>query len=120
MLENLKMLLNITDTDRDELLNWLLTVTSKRLIILLGLRPKTVDGETVDPTVPEALEYIVVDVACARFNRIASEGMRSDSVEGESISFYDNDFDPYKKEIAEWLAAQEDDVTGGKGKVIFL
>ena len=121
MLENLKLLLNITGTDRDELLTWLIDTASQRLIILLGLMPTTSEyGLIVPSTVPEALEYIVVDVACARFNRIASEGMRSDSVEGESISFYDTDFDPYKKEIAAWLAAQEDSVTGGKGKVRFI
>ena len=113
MLNNLKLMLGITDTDRDELLTYILTATSQRLINLLGLIG---NGQVV----PDALSHIVIDVACARFNRIASEGMSSDSVEGESISFYDSDFDPFKDEISAWLALQDDELTGGKGKVRFL
>jgi len=121
MLEDLKILLNIADSDQDEKLVWIVNATSQRLINILGLLPvKNSEGCKMSPTVPEALEHIVVDVSCARFNRIASEGMKSDSVEGESISFYDNDFDPYRNEIDAWLAMQTDDLTGGKGKVRFI
>lgn len=116
MLTNLKLMLGISGTDRDDMLNYILASTSQRLINLLGLLP--IDG--ADPTVPAALSHVVVDVACARFNRIASEGMRSDSVEGESLSFYDHDFDPYRDEMTAWLAMQDDALTGGKGKVQFI
>lgn len=121
MLEDLKILLNIGDDDQDEKLSWILNATSQRLINILGILPiKDNEGKETPPTVPGALKHIVIDVSCARFNRIASEGMKSDSVEGESISFYDNDFDPYKTEIDAWLAMQKDDLTGGKGKVRFI
>lgn len=113
MLENLKLMLGIESNDRDDLLTYILSATAQRLVNLLGL---VGNGQVV----PDALSHVVVDVACARFNRIASEGMKSDSVEGESISFYDHDFDPYSDEIRAWLTAQDDSITGGKGKVRFL
>lgn len=116
MLSNLKLMLGITDTDRDDLLNYILESTSQRLVNLLGIYPVL----STSNAVPEALNHIVVDVSCARFNRIASEGMRSDSVEGESISFYDHDFDPYKDEMSAWLAMQDETVAGGRGKVRFI
>lgn len=116
MLTNLKMMLGIDANDRDDLLTYILTATSQRLVNLLGLK----QTEGVELAVPDELSHVVVDVACARFNRIASEGMKSDSVEGESISFYDHDFDPYSDEIKAWLRAQDDDITGGKGKVRFI
>ena len=67
--------------------------------------------------IPEALAYIVVEVAVARFNRIGSEGMSSHSVEGESISFSDDDFAGYKADIEAYL----DEQSGTKrGRVRFL
>lgn len=114
-LEDLKNLLaiDLADTDQDDKLRWILSAAEKRLRLLLGL-PASYPG------VPEELSFVVVDVACIRFNRIASEGMRSDSVEGESITFYDHDFDAYRDELDAWLSRQEDDVTGGRGKVRFI
>lgn len=121
MLDNLKEMLNITDADLDDKLEQIISACSQRLILILGLMPiKNEDGTVKAPSVPKALEWLVVDVACERFNRIGSEGMRSDSVEGESITFYDHDFDPYRDEINGWLATQSDDVTGGKAKVRFI
>ena len=84
MLNNLKLLLGITDNAQDERLNWLIASASQRLCILLG-------GEE---TVPDTLEYVVVEVAAARFNRIGSEGYSSHTVEVESMSFNDDDFAP--------------------------
>lgn len=116
MLSTVKLLLGITANDRDSLLNYIISATEKRLIILLGLLPV----DNTEPTVPTELSHIVADVTCARFNRIASEGMKSDSVEGESITFYDGDFDPYKEEMTAWLGMQSEAVAGGKGKVRFI
>ena len=107
MLENLKMLLGLENDDsKDDLLSLIISLVSARLKILLG---------GVEP--PEELEHIIVDVAIARFNRIGSEGLSSHSVEGESLSFAENDFDPFMSEIQAYLDGQKDN---SRGKVRFI
>lgn len=108
MLENLKTLLGIAedDTDRDKLLNLILNAVKSRLKILLG---------GIDP--PADMEYIIIDVAAIRFNRIGSEGLSSHTVEGESLSFSANDFAGYADDIQAYLDVQKD---AKKGKVTFL
>ena len=108
MLKNLKLMLGIgaDETDLDEKLSLILTNTTARLKLLLG---------GIEP--PEEMEHIILEVAIIRFNRIGSEGYSSHSVEGESLSFGEGDFDAYMDEIRAFLAAQEDTT---RGKVRFL
>lgn len=51
------------------------------------------------------------------FNRIGSEGLSSHSVEGESLSWSENDFAGYMDDIRSYLDSQKE-IT--KGKVRFL
>ena len=108
MLENLKMLLGIesSDTSLDGRLNLLLSYATARLQALLG---------GIAP--PERMEYIIVEGAVIRFNRIGSEGISSHSVEGESLQFTDNDFAGFSDEIQAFLESQE---SGNRGKLRFL
>ncbi len=108
MLKNLKILLGISesDTSQDAKLNLILSGTTSRLKALLG-------GQ--DP--PEDLNYIITDVAVIRFNRIGSEGFSSHSVEGESLSFSDDDFAGYREDIQTYLDSQKE---AKKGRVRFL
>lgn len=95
MLSDLKMLLGITDTSQDDKLSWIINATRSRLRLLLG---------GVDP--PESMDYIITEVSVIRFNRIGSEGMKSQSVEGESLNFSDNDFEGYMDEIQAYLDSE--------------
>ena len=109
MLKNLKVLLGFTDDDanRDALLTLINEQASARLCLLLGGLSE----------LPESLEYIVTEVSVARFNRIGSEGMTSHSVEGESLTFVEDDFAAFAEDIKAYLNAQ----TANKaGKVRFL
>lgn len=101
MLENLKILLGITDNDRDALLVLLLSTATARLRLLLG---------GIEP--PESMAHIVTEVAVARFNRVGSEGMANHSVEGESIAFVEDDFAHYADEIQAFLSTQEESTRG--------
>lgn len=92
MLEDVKSLLGITGTDRDDLLNVILKMTQARLKVLLA-----------SDTIPEALGYIVTEVTVARFNRIGSEGTASHSVAGETMRFTDDDFTKYQDDIQAYL-----------------
>lgn len=105
ILENVKELLG-NPKNIDNKLNVIIELTQKRLGNLLSVKE-----------VPEELEYIVIEVSVIRFNRIGSEGVSSHSVEGESMSFNDDDFDSYDKDIRSWLNNQSD---LKKGSVCFL
>lgn len=109
-LNTLKGLLGFTkdqgNADLDANLTWILESARERLKILLG---------GTDP--PDNLQYIIIEVAIIRYNKIGSEGLNSHSVEGESLSFTDNDFAGYMDEIEAYLDAQADTQ---RGRVRFL
>lgn len=106
-LREVKTLLGLQDNGRDDLLEVVIQSVMDRLGILLG---------GVD-TIPDNLAYIVTEVAVIRYNRIGSEGMSSHSVEGESISYTDNDFSAFMAEIEAW----RDEQKGTKrGRVRFI
>ena len=106
LLNDLKTLLGITSTDMDDKLNLILESVTDRLKLLVG---------GVEPT--PALNYVIIEVAVIRFNRIGSEGTKSHSVEGESITYKDSDFDSYKDEIE---AFRESQIAIKKGRVRFI
>lgn len=108
MLNDLKLMLGIeeNDTGADKRLNLILNITRRQLKAKLG---------GIEP--PEALEYIILEVAIKRFNRIGSEGLASHTVEGEALSFVDNDFNCFSKEIQAFLNSQ---TNYANGKVRFL
>lgn len=108
MLENLKIMLGIEpdETELDTKLNLILANTTARLKLLLG---------GVEP--PEEMRHVILDVAIMRFNRIGSEGLSSHTVEGESLTFADSDFNGFSDEIQAWLNAQ---TANGRGKVRFI
>lgn len=107
MLEQIKSLLGLADdSSRDDLLNTIINLTTARLSLLLG---------GIEP--PDTLDHIVIEVSVARFNRIGSEGLSSHSVEGESLSFTENDFDPFLNEIQAFLDSQK---ANTRGRVRFI
>lgn len=53
---------------------------------------KLLTGATV---IEDKYHFIIVDIAVKRFNRLGSEGMTVETVEGHSMTFSDNDFEPY-------------------------
>jgi hypothetical protein len=105
MLEDLKTLLDIEDSNLDAKLKLILANTTARLKLILGIDP------------PEEMNHIILEVAVIRFNRIGSEGMSSHTVEGESTSYSDSDFNAFSGEIQAFLDAQKN---GTRGKVRFL
>lgn len=108
MLNDLKLMLGISadDTSKDDLLKLLISSATARLKMLLG---------GVAP--PDSLDYVVREVAIIRFNKIGSEGLASHTVEGESMSFNEDDFAAFTDEIQAYLDSQKDNV---RGKVRFL
>lgn len=71
--------------------------------------------------IPVELEYIVDEATIRRFNRIGSEGMKSESVEGHSVTYIDGDeLAPYESVIVAYLEAQEPEPPRKPGVVYFL
>lgn len=108
MLNELKLLLGIAldDTSLDAKLKLIISTAIARLTVLLG---------GVEP--PASLDYIIREVSIIRFNKIGSEGMKSQTVEGESMTFDDNDFSGFMDEIQAYLDGQKE---SARGRVRFL
>lgn len=106
MLDDLKKLLGIEDDSLDSKLELILRSVQGRLKLLLG-----------GIEVPSEMNHIVMEVAVIRFNRLGSEGMSAHSVEGESMSYNDNDFDGFLNEIQAFLDSQEE---SKRGRVRFI
>lgn len=96
-------------------LNVIYRMTEKRL---LGKLKRSLKDVSV---VPDELDYIVDEVTISRFNRIGSEGMSSESVEGHSATYSDNDFKAYQSDIDEYIDSIIEPVeTERRGKVWFI
>lgn len=110
MLSNLIILLGLNESELDDAmkakLNLIISSATARLKLLLG---------GAEP--PEEMNHIILDVSAARFNRIGSEGLTGHTVEGESLSFADNDFSQFSDEIQAWLEQQTE---SKRGKLVFL
>lgn len=71
--------------------------TSRLLIKLKGLVK----------AVPSELDYIILEVAVKRFNRLKNEGMTAYGQEGESISYNTDDFAEFADDIDAWVSAND-------------
>lgn len=108
MLERIKVMLGITDALQDPLLDILIDNVTRHLKAKLK---KAVPGE---------LNFIIEEIVIRRFNRIGTEGMQSESVEGHSVTFYDleKEFVPYLDIIED--NKDDDDYKPKRGKVIMI
>lgn len=104
VIDDIKSMLGLTEDSTQ--LSTIITLTESRLKALLGV-----------DVVPQELEYIEVEIAVRRYNRIGSEGAISHSVEGESWSFKDNDFADFADDIQAWRDKQANE---SKGRIRFL
>ncbi len=113
MLERIKTVLDIEDSQQDDVLDIFITNAEKHL---LGLFRK-VNKEITE--IPKECDYIIEEITIRRFNRLGSEGFKSELVEGHRIDFYElkNEFDPYLDIIDSY---KSDDHNFGRGKVIMI
>ena len=98
-------LLGFSGEKSNKTLDVIIRLTTNRLKTLLDVEE-----------VPTELEYIVTEVSIVRYNKIGSEGVTSHSVEGETMSFSDNDFKGYLDDIEVWKNKKNE----VKGVVKFL
>lgn len=112
MYDEIISLLGLENVDEalEEKINNIISLTESRLKNLLG-------GAS---SIPDALGYIVVEVSIRRYNRIGSEGLASHTVEGETMTWPDDDFTPYNDDIQAWLDANPEEAETSRGRVRFI
>lgn len=108
MLTRIKKVLDIEDDLQDDVLNIFIENVTSHLKALLKKE------------VPEQLNFIIEEIVIRRYNRIGSEGMKSESVEGHRIDFYDlnDEFTPYLGLINDYK--DDDDTKPKRGRVIMI
>ncbi|WP_270588720.1 phage head-tail connector protein [Faecalibacillus intestinalis] len=105
IINDVTALLGFFDEKSNKTLAVIIRLTTNRLKTLLDVEE-----------VPTELEYIVTEVSIVRYNKIGSEGVTNHSVEGETMSFSDNDFKGYLNDIEAWKNKKNE----VKGVVKFL
>ena len=69
--------------------------------------------------IPSELEYVLTECTVARFNRIGSEGMESETMDGHTAHYVDKDLSDYEHAIQTYIDSQVI-VPPAKGVVRFL
>ena len=90
LLNRIKTLLQIQDND--ELIYEIVEITKEKILNYINKEE-----------LPKELEFILVEMAISRFNRIGSEGIASESIDGKSVS-YDDDFTGYKHYLDDYIS----------------
>lgn len=106
MLDKIKRRLGITDDLQDELINDLIEDAQAHFMAITGA-----------DKIESKYDYIIRDVVVLRYNRKGSEGMKSETVDGYSVTYETDDFKKYA-----WLFERdfgEDGTHREKGKVMF-
>ena len=85
LLNRVKILLG-TD-DNDELVNEIIELTKDKILNYIN-----------EAELPKELEFILIELAIQRYNRIGSEGIVSENIDGKSVS-YEDDFETYKPHL---------------------
>ena len=89
LLNRIKTLLGVADND--ELIHEITELTKSKILNYIN-----------ETELPNELEFVLVELAIQRYNRIGSEGIASESVDGKSVS-YDDDFENYKPYLDDYI-----------------
>ena len=90
LLNRVKILLGISEND--ELVHEIIELTKDKILNYIN---KT--------ELPFELEFVLVELAIKRYNRIGSEGIASESVDGKSVS-YEDVFENYKPYLDDYIS----------------
>ena len=90
LLNRIKKLLGIPDND--ELIYEITELTKSKILNYIN-----------EVELPLELEFILVELTIQRYNRIGSEGIASESVDGKSVS-YEDVFENYKPYLDDYIS----------------
>ena len=92
MLQEIKITLGQSSFDKDELLLSLISRSTKQVLNYIK-----------EDSLPKELEYIVIELVIARYNRIGSEGLNSENSDGVSLSYNKNILDNFKSDLDRYI-----------------
>lgn len=107
-LQNVKAVIGVDDTLQDPVIAIIINNTKSHLEVWLKKHAGLDE-------IPPELNFIIEEMSIHRFQKLGSEGMKSESVEGRSVTYREDDFLPYLS-ILETYIPKED----GSGKVMFF
>ena len=90
LLNRIKTLLNIEGNE--ELILEIVNITEAKILNYINAIE-----------MPVELEFVLIELSVQRFNRIGSEGVSSESIDGKSVS-YDDDFVGYKHYLDDYIS----------------
>ena len=90
LLNRIKTLLNVEGNE--ELIYEIVNITEAKILNYINANE-----------MPIELEFVLIELAVQRFNRIGSEGISSESIDGKSVS-YDDDFIGYKHYLDDYIS----------------
>ena len=90
LLNRIKTLLNIEGNEN--LIYEIVNITESKILNYINASE-----------MPIELEFVLIELAIQRFNRIGSEGIASESIDGKSVS-YDDDFTGYKHYLDDYIS----------------
>ena len=89
LLNRIKTLLQINDND--DLIYEIVEITKEKILNYIN-----------EKELPKELEFVLVELAIERFNKIGSEGIASESIDGKNVS-YDDSFENYKVYLDDYI-----------------
>ena len=90
LLNRIKTLLNVEGNE--ELILEIVNITESKILNYINATE-----------MPKELEFVLIELSVQRFNRIGSEGIASESIDGKSVS-YDDDFTGYKHYLDDYIS----------------
>ena len=90
LLNRIKTLLNIEGNEN--LIYEIVNITESKILNYINVSE-----------MPKELEFVLIELSVQRFNRIGSEGIASESIDGKSVS-YDDDFTGYKHYLDDYIS----------------
>lgn len=103
ILTDVKTLLEIDGEDRDKLIRLLISTAEKQVI------GKLQRLKVAPRIVPEPIQYIITEIVIARYNRMGSEGLQNESVEGYSATYNQNDLEYHQSAIDDYIKQTDGD-----------
>ena len=91
LLNRIKTFLGIIDSYNDKLIEEIIEITKEKILNYIN-----------EKELPKELEFVLVELAIERFNKIGSEGIASESIDGKNVS-YDDSFENYKVYLDDYI-----------------
>ena len=73
LLNRIKVLLGISNNDNEELLNEIVELTKSKILNYIN-----------QSELPMELEFVLIELSIQRYNKIGSEGVSSESIDGRT------------------------------------